>query len=529
MTLRLRDTLTRQIEPVEPLEPGRLRMYTCGPTVYRYAHVGNLRSFMLADLIRRVALYHGLEVLHVKNVTDVGHLRDEGFDRGRGPDARPGRARVEDRSRRSPLAYEAAFHADEAAVNILPAHVFPRATEHIAEMIGLAEALEDAGHAYATPEGNVYYAVATLPGLRAALRQQPRPSCGPATGARSSRTSATRPTSPSGRAPARAACSSGRRRAGATASPAGTSSARRWRCATWGASSTSTPAASTTSFPHHEDEIAQSAADQRPDPGAPLGPWRVPAGRRPQDGQVGRQLPAHHRARRPRPRSARLPVPGPDLEVRPQARVLGPIDCGRRQGARVAARADCARSARRRSTGRGAAPPPLVAGSAGDRPDGIAAGPAGHGDGRGYVPARPCGCPGRSPVPRRSRASTIGSSRPSMTTWTCPPPWRSSARSSARRCRPTNAAGWSSTPTSSWGSTSIASGRRRPAGAAEPCWGGSGARLRAAEALLAERTAARAAHDYVRADRLRDDLAGLGWDVVDEPAGSRLERRERTR
>ena len=82
MTLRLRNTLTRRVEDVEPLEPGRVRMYTCGPTVYRYAHVGNLRSNLLADLIRRVLIYHGVEVFHVKNITDVGHLRDEGFDRG---------------------------------------------------------------------------------------------------------------------------------------------------------------------------------------------------------------------------------------------------------------------------------------------------------------------------------------------------------------------------------------------------------------------------------------------------------------
>ena len=82
VTLRLRNTLTRSVEPVEPLAPGRVRMYTCGPTVYRYAHVGNLRSYLLADLIRRVLLYHGLDVLHVKNITDVGHLRDERFDRG---------------------------------------------------------------------------------------------------------------------------------------------------------------------------------------------------------------------------------------------------------------------------------------------------------------------------------------------------------------------------------------------------------------------------------------------------------------
>ena len=82
MTLRLRNTLSRSVESVRPLEAGRVTMYTCGPTVYRYAHVGNLRSYLLADLIRRTLLYHGLAVFHVKNITDVGHLRDEHFDRG---------------------------------------------------------------------------------------------------------------------------------------------------------------------------------------------------------------------------------------------------------------------------------------------------------------------------------------------------------------------------------------------------------------------------------------------------------------
>ncbi len=138
-------------------------MYTCGPTVYRYAHVGNLRSYLLADLIRRVLLYHGLDVLHVKNITDVGHLRDERFDRGE--DRMLVQAGLESKtSAEIADAYEAAFHADEAAVNILPAHVFPRATEHIPEMVALAERSVDAGHAYATDAGNVYYAVATFPG-----------------------------------------------------------------------------------------------------------------------------------------------------------------------------------------------------------------------------------------------------------------------------------------------------------------------------------------------------------------------------
>ena len=166
MTLRLRNTLTRRVEAVEPLEPGRVRMYTCGPTVYRYAHVGNLRSYLLADLIRRVLLYHGLEVRHVKNITDVGHLRDERFDRGE--DRMLVAAGLEQKAPEEiARAYEAAFHEDEAAVNILPAHVFPRATEHIPEMVALAERLVDAGHAYLSEAGNVYYSVASFKGYGA--------------------------------------------------------------------------------------------------------------------------------------------------------------------------------------------------------------------------------------------------------------------------------------------------------------------------------------------------------------------------
>src|SRR5512147_3334262 len=81
MPIRLRDTLTRATQELRPLEPGRVRMYSCGPTVYRFAHVGNLRTFLLPDLIRRAVLYHGIEVLQVQNITDVGHLRAD--DAGR--------------------------------------------------------------------------------------------------------------------------------------------------------------------------------------------------------------------------------------------------------------------------------------------------------------------------------------------------------------------------------------------------------------------------------------------------------------
>jgi cysteinyl-tRNA synthetase len=145
------------------MDGAAVRMYSCGPTVYRYAHVGNLRTFLLADFIRRALIYHGHEVRHVQNITDVGHMRDERFDRGE--DRMLVAAGLEHKTPAEIAdAYEAAFHEDAAAVNILPAHVFPRATEHIPDMLDLAEKLVDAGHAYASEAGNVYYSVSSFPG-----------------------------------------------------------------------------------------------------------------------------------------------------------------------------------------------------------------------------------------------------------------------------------------------------------------------------------------------------------------------------
>jgi cysteinyl-tRNA synthetase len=137
-------------------------MYSCGPTVYRFAHVGNLRTFLLADLIRRALLYHGGEVLHVQNITDVGHTREDAA--GREVDPMLVAAGLEGRSSREIAdAYEAAFHADAALMNLLPAHAFPRATEYVPDMVALAQQLVALGHAYVTEAGNVYYSVSTFP------------------------------------------------------------------------------------------------------------------------------------------------------------------------------------------------------------------------------------------------------------------------------------------------------------------------------------------------------------------------------
>ncbi|ACZ43481.1 cysteinyl-tRNA synthetase [Thermobaculum terrenum ATCC BAA-798] len=159
--MRLYNTLTRRVEEVVPVEPGRIRMYTCGPTVYRYIHIGNLRSFCTADWIRRALLREGYEVIHVKNITDVGHMRQELLDQGE--DKLEAEAR---RVGRTPgeIAefYTRAFMRDEARMNILPASVFPRATQHVGEMIEIVRELERQGYAYRAG-GNVYFDVARLP------------------------------------------------------------------------------------------------------------------------------------------------------------------------------------------------------------------------------------------------------------------------------------------------------------------------------------------------------------------------------
>ena len=159
--LRLYNTLTRRIEPFVPLEPGHVRMYSCGPTVYRYIHIGNLRTFAMADWLRRTLEYFGYRVFHVKNITDVGHMRVERLDQGE--DKLLAQARAEGKAS-AELAqfYTEAFLRDERAFRILPAHVFPRATEHVPEMLAIIQALVAQGVAYVVG-GNVYFEVAKFP------------------------------------------------------------------------------------------------------------------------------------------------------------------------------------------------------------------------------------------------------------------------------------------------------------------------------------------------------------------------------
>jgi cysteinyl-tRNA synthetase len=163
MTLQIYNTLTKRKETFEPLEPGRVKMYNCGPTVYSYAHIGNFASFLLADLLRRYLEYSGFEVQQIMNITDVGHLTEDDVADAQGEDKLEKKAREE---KKDPWEiarfYEEAFHEDRKHLNLLPAHGYPRATEHIAEMIALIEDLLRAGLAYEAG-GQIYFEISKFP------------------------------------------------------------------------------------------------------------------------------------------------------------------------------------------------------------------------------------------------------------------------------------------------------------------------------------------------------------------------------
>ena len=155
--LRIYNTLSKRVEEIEPAQPGIVRMYTCGPTVYRDAHIGNLRTYLMADWVRRALLHHGQQVEHVKNITDVGHMRQELVETG--GDKMLLAALAEGRTvQEIAEMYAGRFHRDEARINILEAAVFPWASQHIPEMVSIVEMLLAKGHAYERG-GNIYFDV----------------------------------------------------------------------------------------------------------------------------------------------------------------------------------------------------------------------------------------------------------------------------------------------------------------------------------------------------------------------------------
>lgn len=157
MTLNIYNTLTKKIENFEPLNENKVTMYSCGPTVYDYVHIGNLRTFMMADFLRRTLIFLGYDVKHIKNITDVGHLTQDDIDAGEDKMLKAAK-----REHKTPYDiarfYEEAFLSDEKKLHILPAYKFTRATEYIDEMIKLIEKLIEKGYAYEV-DGSVYYEI----------------------------------------------------------------------------------------------------------------------------------------------------------------------------------------------------------------------------------------------------------------------------------------------------------------------------------------------------------------------------------
>ncbi len=160
MPIRFFNTLSRQVEDFEPLEPGKVRMYNCGPTVYDFPHIGNYRSFFLADMLRRYLEFRGFEVLQVMNITDIDDktIRDSG----------QARMELEEFTKK----FTAEFFRGLDMLNIRRAHLYPRATIHIPEMIELISKLINNGHAY-QKSGDVYFKISSFPNYGKLARIDP--------------------------------------------------------------------------------------------------------------------------------------------------------------------------------------------------------------------------------------------------------------------------------------------------------------------------------------------------------------------
>ncbi|MGE5764295.1 MAG: cysteine--tRNA ligase, partial [Mycobacterium leprae] len=158
------DTRARRVVQVGPADGRQLKVYACGPTVYRYAHVGNLRTYLLGDLVRRIAEAARVRTTVVQNITDVGHLADDTAVDATGEDKVLAQARAEGKTAQD-LArfYEAAFHRDLAALNVRPADAYPRASESIPLMVDLVARLLERGHAYVGGDRSVFFAARSFP------------------------------------------------------------------------------------------------------------------------------------------------------------------------------------------------------------------------------------------------------------------------------------------------------------------------------------------------------------------------------
>ena len=152
--MRIFDTKSRKLEEFEPIEPGHVRFYTCGPTVYDYAHIGNFRTYVWEDLLRRTLKLHGYRVTQVMNITDV-------------EDKILARAMAEGKSLQEVTEpYIQAFFEDLDTLGIERAEHYPRATEHIDEMVELAQTLGKKGHTYES-QGSTYFRIDSCSGYGA--------------------------------------------------------------------------------------------------------------------------------------------------------------------------------------------------------------------------------------------------------------------------------------------------------------------------------------------------------------------------
>jgi cysteinyl-tRNA synthetase len=161
MTIRLHDTMAGAVRELVPLEPGHVRVYSCGPTVYGPAHVGNFRSFLFADLLVRYLRYRGLRVTWVMNITDV----DDKIIRG----ARADGVSIGEISAR----YGEGFLNDVRILGMTVPDVMPRATEHIPQMVELIGKLLERGNAYRTDDGSIFFRIASWPAYGRLARLDP--------------------------------------------------------------------------------------------------------------------------------------------------------------------------------------------------------------------------------------------------------------------------------------------------------------------------------------------------------------------
>ena len=156
MTIKLFNTMTRKIEEFKPLVPGKMGFYSCGPTVYHYAHIGNLRTMIHNDILKRMFIENGYAVHHVMNITDVGHLTSDDADSG---DDKMERGAARDHKSVWEIAkfYTDEFLRDFDDLNMIRPTDMPRATDYITEQIDLVKKLEDLGYTYEIPGDGIYY------------------------------------------------------------------------------------------------------------------------------------------------------------------------------------------------------------------------------------------------------------------------------------------------------------------------------------------------------------------------------------